>query len=143
MRCIDARVGALATLLLMPFAISGATAQEKMAQERMAQEKPTQDKAVQDKAQQDQIASGRAFALKVCWVCHVVAKDQTELPVLSKPAPSFLDIAQRPDLTAEALRKFLSTHNETMGKGGQMPNPRLVDYQIDEVVAYIVSLRSK
>lgn len=87
------------------------------------------------------VASGRAFALKVCWACHVVAKDQTETPILSHPAPSFLTIAQRPDLTEEALRKFLASHNETMGPAGRMPNPRLVDYQIDEVVAYIMSLR--
>ncbi|MGB8276817.1 MAG: c-type cytochrome [Methylovirgula sp.] len=87
------------------------------------------------------VASGRAFALKVCWACHVVAKDQTETPILSHPAPSFLTIAQRPDLTEEALRKFLASHNETMGPAGRMPNPRLVGYQIDEVVAYIMSLR--
>ncbi len=87
------------------------------------------------------VASGRAFALKVCWACHVVAKDQTEKPILAHPAPSFLLIAQRPDLTEEALRKFLASHNETMGKAGRMPNPRLVDYQIDEVIAYIMSLR--
>ena len=89
----------------------------------------------------EQIAAGRGFALKVCWTCHIVAADQTARPILSRPAPSFLVLAQRPDVTAESLRKFLSTHNETMGRVGQMPNPRLVDYQIDEVVAYILSLK--
>lgn len=94
-----------------------------------------------DPASADEIAAGRTFALKVCWTCHIVAADQTERPILSRPAPSFLILAQRPDVTAESLRKFLSTHNETMGRAGQMPNPRLVDYQIDEVVAYILSLK--
>ncbi len=89
----------------------------------------------------DQIAAGHTFALRVCWTCHVVATDQTVAPILHHPAPSFLVLAQRPDLNAKALRNFLSTHNETMGKAGQMPNPRLVDYQIDEVVAYIMSLK--
>ncbi len=89
----------------------------------------------------DRVAAGRSFALKVCWACHIVTEDQTAVPILSHPAPSFLVIAQKPDLNEEALRKFLSTHNETMGSTGRMPNPRLVDYQIDEVVAYIMSLR--
>lgn len=94
-----------------------------------------------DATSAQQIAAGRSFALKVCWTCHVVAADQTAPPILSRPAPSFLVIAQRPDTGAASLRKFLSTHNETMGRAGQMPNPRLVDYQIDEVVAYILSLK--
>jgi mono/diheme cytochrome c family protein len=99
-----------------------------------------QDKAEDNKAD---VAAGHSFALKVCWACHIVAKDQTEQPILSQPAPSFLDIAQRPNLTSDGLHKFLSTHDETMGNAGKMPNPRLVDYQIDEVVAYILSLRTK
>ncbi|MGA3303958.1 MAG: c-type cytochrome [Methylovirgula sp.] len=95
----------------------------------------------QDLSAADLIAAGHTFALRVCWTCHVVATDQTVAPILQHPAPSFLGLAQRPDLNAKALRNFLSTHNETMGKAGQMPNPRLVDYQIDEVVAYIMSLK--
>ncbi len=91
----------------------------------------------------DQVAAGHTFALRVCWTCHVVATDQTVAPILHNPAPSFLVLAQRPDLNTKALRNFLSTHNETMGKAGQMPNPRLVDYQIDEVVAYIMSLKKE
>ncbi len=93
--------------------------------------------------QADLVGAGHSFALRVCWACHIVAKDQTEQPILTQPAPSFLDIAQRPNLTSEGLHKFLSTHSETMGTAGKMPNPRLVDYQIDEVVAYIMSLRTK
>lgn len=89
----------------------------------------------------DLVADGRAFAGKVCWTCHIVAKDQTEKPILTHPAPSFEQIAQRPGLSAASLRSFLATHNETMGSAGRMPNPRLVDYQIDEVAAYILSLR--
>jgi mono/diheme cytochrome c family protein len=89
----------------------------------------------------DRVAAGRQFALKVCWACHIVAENQTERPILSHPAPSFLSIARRPDLTEVALRKFLSTHDESMGSNGRMPNPRLVTYQIDEIVAYLLSLK--
>jgi mono/diheme cytochrome c family protein len=77
----------------------------------------------------------------VCWACHIVAKDQTQEPILTHPAPSFLTIAQRPDLTEGALKRLLASHDEKIGRNANMPNPRLVDYQIDEVVAYIMSLR--
>lgn len=90
-----------------------------------------------------QVAEGRTFALAVCSACHVVAKDQAQQPILLQPGPNFVDIAQRPGLTEEGLRKFLSTHAETMGRTGRMPNPDLVDYQIDKIVAYIMSLRNK
>jgi cytochrome c2 len=49
---------------------------------------------------QSQIAAGHAFARKVCWVCHIVAKDQTEQPILYEPGPSFLSIARRSDRRA-------------------------------------------
>ena len=39
------------------------------------------------------------------------------------------------------LRTYLDTKHPDMGPSGRMPNPRLADYQIDEVVAYILSLR--
>jgi mono/diheme cytochrome c family protein len=87
------------------------------------------------------VESGHAFALKVCWACHVVATDQTETPILTHPAPSFLSIAQKPDLTAAALRQFLGSHSQLLGSKNGMPNPQLADYQIDEVVAYIESLK--
>lgn len=120
-RHVSARITILTTLMLAPFAATGATAKEDSAQ----------------------VAAGHAFALAVCSACHVVAKDQTQQPILLRPGPNFVDIAQRPDLTEEGLRKFLSTHAETMGRTGRMPNPGLVDYQIDEIAAYIMSLRNK
>lgn len=91
----------------------------------------------------DQVAEGRALALTVCSTCHVVAKDQVQRPILLQPGPDFVDIAQRHDLTEEGLRKVLSTHAETMGRTGRMPNPDIVDYQIDRIVAYIMNLRNK
>lgn len=87
------------------------------------------------------VASGRSFALKVCWACHIVAADQIQKPILTHPGPSFLVIAQRSDLSDATLRGFLSSHSEMLGGKPGMPNPRLADYQIDEVVAYIESLK--
>ena len=89
----------------------------------------------------EKIAAGHSFALRVCWACHVVAKDQPTAPILKTPAPSFHDIAQRPTLNEAALRKFLASHSENIGPNAGMPNPLLVDYQIDEIVAYILSLK--
>ena len=101
----------------------------------------TADRASGAPSSSDLATAGRAFALKVCWACHIVAENQTQTPILSHPAPSFLAIAQRPDLTESSLRQLLASHEEKIGHHAGMPNPRLVDYQIDEVVAYIMSLK--
>lgn len=81
------------------------------------------------------VAAGHKFALQVCAACHVVAKDQTTRPILKPPAPSFSVIARRPSVTEAFLRGFLRTPH------GKMPNPELADFQIDEVVAYMLSLK--
>ena len=93
-----------------------------------------------DPSSTELVASGRAFALKVCWACHIVATDQSEKPILTHPAPSFIVIARRSDLTDAVLRHFLSSHTEMLGGKGGTPGPQLAKYQIDEVVAYIKSL---
>lgn len=88
----------------------------------------------------DKVAAGHNFALAVCAACHQVAKDQSSKPLLNPPAPSFTMIAQRTNLTEAVLRQFLSsTHGNA---GSTMPNPQLVDYQVDELIAYILSLRT-
>ncbi|MGZ5873268.1 MAG: c-type cytochrome [Bradyrhizobium sp.] len=85
-------------------------------------------------------AAGRDFAQRVCGACHVVTPQRE--PVLSPPAPSFVVLAQRPLLTEPALREFLASNHGTMGPHEAMPNPRLVDYQIDEIVAFMMSLKA-
>ena len=85
-------------------------------------------------------AAGRNFAGRVCGACHVLTKD--ELPVLSPPGPSFAVLAQRPSLTEPALREFLGSNHRGLGPHEAMPNPRLADYQIDEVVAFMMSLKA-
>ena len=88
----------------------------------------------------DQVVAGRDFAQRVCGACHVVTAQRE--PVLSPPAPSFVVLAQRPSLTEQALRAFLGSNHGTMGPREAMPNPRLVDYQIDEIVAFMMSLKA-
>ncbi len=89
----------------------------------------------------DQVAAGHALALKVCAFCHVVAKDQPNPPLLRNPAPPFLKLARRKTLSESSLRALLSTPHGNLGKNAQMPNPQLVDYQIDEIIAYFMSLK--
>jgi mono/diheme cytochrome c family protein len=90
----------------------------------------------------DQIEAGRQFAHRVCGACHVVTQQRDELPVLAPPGPSFAVLAQRPLLTEQALREFLAENHRSMGPHEAMPNPRLADYQIDEIVAYMMSLKA-
>jgi cytochrome c len=83
---------------------------------------------------------GHRLALFLCAPCHVVATDQELPPILDKPAPPFLAIANRPDTTEASLRRFLLTTHRTTSK---MPNPNLADYQINAIVAYLLSLKSQ
>ena len=80
-------------------------------------------------------ARGGRLAQLVCSVCHVVSRDDTHVPRLAPPGPSFVEVAARPSTTEVSLRAYLTTKHPEMGPAGQMPNPRLVDYEIDELVA--------
>ncbi len=93
-------------------------------------------------ASSDQVEMGRKFALMVCGACHVVAEKSNEVPVRRPPGPSFVALAQRPSLTEQWLREFLGSNHRNIGPAEAMPNPRLADYQIDEVVAYVMSLKA-
>jgi len=84
-------------------------------------------------------AAGGRLATNVCSACHAVTSDQMT-PFLNQPAPSFTAIANRPTLDPASLRSFLTGNHATLGAGG-MPNPRLTDRQIDNIVSYLQSLR--
>ena len=87
---------------------------------------------------------GRQLALKVCSACHLVASTQDFSPLLNPPAPPFADIANRPDTTRASLRQFVAaTHWDQKSLPLTMPNPLLIDSQIGDVVAYILSLRKR
>ena len=86
-------------------------------------------------------SQGHRLALLVCAACHVVATDQEAPPILRTPGPSFDAIANKPGTTGDSLRVFLSTTHAKIATPTGMPNPQLADYQVAEVISYILSLR--
>jgi mono/diheme cytochrome c family protein len=87
------------------------------------------------------VADGREIALKVCAICHVVAEDQAQPPALKPPAPSFVEIAARPNVTKALLRDFLmKPHGEGRAMSA-MPGFLMPSRQADAVIAYLMSLR--
>lgn len=89
----------------------------------------------------DEVGKGHYLAVAICSICHVAAPDQAHLPMLKPPAPPFASIAQRPDTSEQSLTKFITTTHRGLDSPAGMPNPDLADYQVKEVVAYILSLR--
>ena len=90
----------------------------------------------------EDVRKGHQLAIILCANCHVAAPDQPSIPVLNPAAPSFQSLAQRRDLTSEALEKFITTTHRGLDNPNGMPNPSLADYQVKQVVAYLLSLRN-
>jgi mono/diheme cytochrome c family protein len=88
-------------------------------------------------------AHGRRTALEVCASCHVVEPGQARTPTLKPPAASFADIAARPDVTAESLRRFLAEPHGSSRLDSGMPPFLLARSEVDSVVAYILSLKAR
>ncbi len=86
---------------------------------------------------------GHRLALSLCTPCHVVATDQELPPILDHPAPPFRTIAKRPDTTEASLKHFLLTTHSTMQPSFSMPNPGLADYQVNALVAYLMTLKNR
>ena len=89
----------------------------------------------------DDVQNGRRVAFLICYACHVVGPDQRSAPTLVPPAPSFDSIAQRPDISAESIERFLTTTHRDASNLRAMPSPELIDSYMKQVVAYILSLR--
>jgi cytochrome c553 len=87
----------------------------------------------------DQVSEGRALAHASCATCHAVPGAEASAP--RPPAPAFLDIVRRPAFTADGLRLLLTSNHRRLGPDQAMPNPRLSDYQIEAIVAYLETLR--
>jgi len=84
-------------------------------------------------------AAGRDLAMHECDSCHIVAKNQDIRPLVGGYAPSFFDIANKPTTTGASLQAFIShPHGYS-----NMPYPDLAATDVDNVVAYILSLRGK
>jgi mono/diheme cytochrome c family protein len=89
----------------------------------------------------DDVQNGHHLAAIICSVCHVTGPDQSFEPILRPPAPSFESIAQRSTISADTIRMFLTTTHRDSSKPAGMPNPGLLDFQVKQVAAYILSLR--
>jgi mono/diheme cytochrome c family protein len=79
-------------------------------------------------------APGHALALKDCVECHEVEPGERDGKLPDPPA--FQNLADDPAMTALALRVFLSTPHATM------PGLILSDAEIDDVIAWIHSLKA-
>ena len=79
--------------------------------------------------------AGHEVARTWCANCHLVERNQDR--VVAGSVPSFFAIAERPTTTADGLRAFLATQH------GRMPNLTLSNTNIENVVAYIQTLKGK
>ena len=91
----------------------------------------------------DRIAEGRTLAHSICGICHVVPDKPNAQLGLSFPAPSFAELVRRPSFTEASLRQLLASNHRRVGPDQAMPNPRLSDNQIEEIVAYFDDLKAK
>ena len=64
--------------------------------------------------------------------CHAVA---------GPPGPSFAEIAKGTHAAPDALRTLLTSTQSDVSHPYAMPNPELTERQIDEISAYLGSLR--
>jgi len=78
---------------------------------------------------------GEALALTWCANCHDVGR--TARPATSDAVPGFASIARLPSTTAMSLRVFLLTPH------GDMPDYHLGRRELDDVIAYLLSLRGE
>jgi mono/diheme cytochrome c family protein len=90
----------------------------------------------------DQVAEGRSLARSSCATCHVVADAAREVPAPRPPAPGFREIVSRPSFSADGLRNFLASNHRRLGPDQAMPNPRLSEYQIEAIVAYLETIKA-
>jgi mono/diheme cytochrome c family protein len=89
----------------------------------------------------DTARKGHQLATVACANCHRVAVDQHAAPLVVPPAPSFEAIAQWPGINSDVLEHFITTTRRSADHPTGMPNPYLLEYQVREVVTYILSLR--
>ena len=77
--------------------------------------------------------AGQQFAREICAACHAVEKGDKMISL--EGAPPFQEVADDPAASEISLRVFLRSPHETM------PDLVLSDEEMDDVVAYILSLR--
>jgi mono/diheme cytochrome c family protein len=82
---------------------------------------------------------GLRYAQKMCAGCHAVLPGQVHSPM--PDAPSFGAVADTPGMTATALIVWFRGSHPLIPK--TMPNIVVEDDDMDNVVAYILSLKTK
>jgi mono/diheme cytochrome c family protein len=80
------------------------------------------------------VEAGHAYAKKICAECHAVERGETESPYLD--LPTFQAVADSPGITERALAVWLQNPHPNM------PNFILPQADMDNVIAYIMSLKS-
>jgi mono/diheme cytochrome c family protein len=90
-------------------------------------------------AEEGDPVKGREIARMWCANCHVVEDNPARG---ADTAATFATIAGRAGVTADGLRAFLSAQHSTASQG-RMPNLSLSRNDVDNVVAYLLSLRGR
>lgn len=78
--------------------------------------------------------NGLRLARQWCGECHVISPDQTRAP--NAAVPTWPSVANRPQTTETYLRAFLQTPHQNM------PNIQLTRGETDDLIAYILSLKT-
>lgn len=91
----------------------------------------------------DRTAEGRRLVHTICGVCHMVPGKPNVPLGLRFSAPSFAELVRRPSFTEASLRQLLASDHRRVGPDRAMPNPRLSDDQIEELVAYFNDLKAQ
>ncbi len=78
--------------------------------------------------------AGQALAVALCAACHAVEEGAPDAAA-GQPA-AFQSLADDPAMTALALRVFMRTSHR------DMPNLILTDTECDDIIVYILGLRS-
>lgn len=76
--------------------------------------------------------AGQELAAKLCSPCHIVSP-----PV----GPSFADIAKGSKAEPQALHDFLNSTQSDVGHPSAMPRLDLTEREIDQILAYLRTLR--
>jgi mono/diheme cytochrome c family protein len=89
------------------------------------------------------LRAGRAIATSTCIVCHVLSPDQAIKPLYGGKAPSFEELANRPETSRTSLLAFLNSPHWNDPALPKKPAPMVLMSERDKsnVTAYILSLR--
>lgn len=92
--------------------------------------------AMAGNAQAADTAQGRELAQKLCVNCHIIEhggqQDQVTVGI-----PSFMAIANKAEQTNSKLRSFIRHPHPPM------PSVELSEHELDNIVAYILSLKDR